>query len=270
MNTVFTLRLLLRPITAPLQVSKTQARKMSWFNWGKSKDGDSAPQTTSRERSITDLLKRSPRAASALQQAPERGRLGDTSIFGKEDVSENTTSRELDLTAMRAIRDPHRSSWGWPKLQASREMRRRGRLSRRQRILQTERSHTAASHFFRTSMKKLAPLARQIMGKRLEDAVTQMRFSPKKAARDVLAHLHYARNEAVVRKAMDPALIYISEAWVGKGPYEKALSHRARGRIDILMTPHTSMHSILSLFLSFFLYGKWFLLIYFFKVLHWC
>jgi ribosomal protein L22 len=108
------------------------------------------------------------------------------------------------------------------------------------------------------------------MGKRLEDAVTQMRFSPKKAARDVLAHLHYARNEAVVRKAMDPALIYISEAWVGKGPYEKALSHRARGRIDILMTPHTSMHSILSLFLSFFLYGKWFLLIYFFKVLHWC
>jgi len=68
-----------------------------------------------------------------------------------------------------------------------------------------------------------------------------MRFSPKKAARDVLGHLYHVRNEAVARKEMVPGDMYISQAWVGRGPYDRALNHRARGRIDMLRLPHTSI-----------------------------
>ena len=55
---------------------------------------------------------------------------------------------------------------------------------------------------FKTSVKKLGPLARQIAGKPIEDAIVQMRFSRKKVAGEVLKHLEYARDEAIVRKGM--------------------------------------------------------------------
>ena len=46
------------------------------------------------------------------------------------------------------------------------------------------------------------PLARQIAGKPIEEAIVQMRYSQKKAAGDVRRHLEFARDEAVVRRGM--------------------------------------------------------------------
>jgi ribosomal protein L22 len=69
-------------------------------------------------------------------------------------------------------------------------------------IERTERSHLSKSHFFKTSMKKLAPLARQISGKSIDEAILQMRFSKKKAAIDVRKHLIQARDEAIVIRGM--------------------------------------------------------------------
>ncbi len=148
-------------------------------------------------------------------------------------------------------------------------------------------------------------LARQIAGKDIDEAMLQMRFSKKKAARDVLEHLKHAKNEAIVRRGMglgpnspyildaaeepeeeaenkyddDPTKIlgkksreenpkpvyptpdtpmwkpkdsgtdltkmYISQAWVGRGPFEKELEYRARGRVNILRKPFTSISVML-------------------------
>jgi len=250
MKGTLNVRLVRRPLLNHAVIApSTQLRNISWLGWGK-KDTDAAKPDpsamTSHDRSIKDLLKRSPSAARQQQQTPKRGSLADGSIFGaEEDELDAATSAQLDLTANRLLRDPHRSTWGWPKKSATREVRRRGRLSRTRKIARTEKEHAAASHFFKTSVKKLAPIARQIMGKGLEDAITQMRFSPKKAARDVLAHLHHARNEAVVRKAMKVSDMYVAQAWVGRGPFGRGLNHRARGRIDILKLPYTSITVIL-------------------------
>ncbi|KAA8905997.1 ribosomal protein L22/L17 [Sphaerosporella brunnea] len=244
MNTVRPFRLLAstRGGLAPSLSLLQQTRSISWFNWGKSKEGSSEAAATadSSTRSLADLLKQSPQAM-ASQQAPVRGSIAGESILGPEDAELPKTSHEIDLTANRILRDPARKDWGWLRTVAAREHRRRGRLTRQERIAQTEKEHTAASHFFKTSIKKLAPLARQIHGKSLDDAITQMRFSPKKAARDVLSHLHLVRNEAIVRKAMKPEEIYIAQAWVGRGPFERELNHRARGRIDMLQLPYTKI-----------------------------
>ena len=51
-------------------------------------------------------------------------------------------------------------------------------------------------------MKKLNPLAKQISGKTVEDAIVQMRFSKKKAAQMVSKHLEAARDRAVVERGM--------------------------------------------------------------------
>lgn len=68
--------------------------------------------------------------------------------------------------------------------------------------MRTERVSLAKSPFIKTSIKKLYPLARQIAGKPIEEAIVQMRFSKKKAAVDVKKHLEYARDEAMVKRGM--------------------------------------------------------------------
>lgn len=90
-------------------------------------------------------------------------------------------------------------------------IRKEGRFTKAERILRTERSHLSKSPFIKTSVKKLGPLARQIAGKPLTEAMIQMRFSKKKAAQDMLKHLQYARNEAVVVKGMGLGKVVLKE-----------------------------------------------------------
>lgn len=90
-----------------------------------------------------------------------------------------------------------------------RDIRKRGRLSKTERIMRTERESVSKSDFFKTSVKKLYPLARQITGKPLAEAIVQMRFSKKKVALDVKTHLEYARDEAVVRRGMGLGLVKV-------------------------------------------------------------
>lgn len=149
-----------------------------------------------------------------------------------------------------------------------REVRKRGRLTRTQVIKRQERELVSRSHNFKTSVKKLMFLARQIAGKSVEEAIVQMRFSKKKAALDVRKHLEHARNEAIVRRGMglgvvdgkkippvsiqtkdgqrvkveDPTTLYVDQAWVGKGDFGRTPDHRARGQIYIMKNPTTRMY----------------------------
>ena len=169
-----------------------------------------------------------------------------------------------------ALNPRPRARQRWLRKMVIRNVRGRGRLNKTEKILRTERSHLAKSPLIKTSVKKLYPLARQIAGKPLTEAMVQMRFSKKKAARDVLRHLEIARDEAVVAKGMglgavgeekaedkekavviedkkgkkrmvkDLSQMYIDEAWVGRGKYEKDVDYRARGAGYILYLPFTS------------------------------
>jgi len=161
--------------------------------------------------------------------------------------------------------DPH-GRMRWERKMIIRQIRRRGRLTKVQRLKRTERESLSKSQMIKTSVKKLGMLARQIAGKPIEEAITQMRFSPKKAAKAVTQHLKFARAEAIVKRGMglgeaegrkgepieielkngkrkhitDRTGIYVDQAWVGKGPYDTAFDHRARGRVNIMRLPYTS------------------------------
>ena len=100
-----------------------------------------------------------------------------------------------------------------------------------------------------------------------------MRFSRKKIAGEVLKHLEYARDEAIVRKGMglgkvgenadrdgeqgkiegivveksgkkrvirDKTQMYVDQAWVGRGSYGREPDYRARGQINTMRPPTTS------------------------------
>ena len=140
-------------------------------------------------------------------QAPRPGHLAPGSIF---DPPSPTTAPQDE--GVRILRDPKnmaaaldptpKARMRWQRKMVIREIRSRWRMSKTVKLARTERSHLCKSEFIKTSVKKLFPLANQIAGKPLGDAMVQMRFSKKKAAQDVLRHLEYARDQAVVMRGM--------------------------------------------------------------------
>ncbi|TVY13210.1 Mitochondrial 54S ribosomal protein L22 [Lachnellula arida] len=224
-----------------------------------------------------DYLKRKAKPQTSLM----RGGLSSSSILEDEEVAgpkpqpgraadEKPLSRDPDTMAAATDPDPS-SRKRWERKMVIRDIHKRGRLTRTQLLKKQERVLLSKSHDFKTSVKKLSPLARQIVGKTVEDAIIQMRFSVKKAAKDVKEHLQHAKNEAIVRRGMglgkangedftpveiatktkksvkvdDPTRLYVDQAWVGKGLYGKSLDSRARGRIYLLKNPTTSMTLVL-------------------------
>ena len=184
----------------------------------------------------------------------------------------------------------------WERKKVIQMIRKGGRLSKTQFVKRTEREHLVKSHNIKTSVKKLGMLTRQIAGKNIDDAITQMRFSKKKVAIELLKQLRSARDEAVVMRGMglgniklskgaktlndtsadvsgtttqaaetytgqkpveiqlkdgkrhlvtDRSKIYIDQAWVGRGPYGKLPDYRAKGRVNVMRTPWTSVSLLL-------------------------
>ncbi|KAL7623569.1 39S ribosomal protein L22, mitochondrial [Parahypoxylon ruwenzoriense] len=148
-----------------------------------------------------------------------------------------------------------------------------GRLTREQRIRQSEKEHTSASPSLPTSTKKLMFLSRQIAGKTVDEAITQMRFSKKKMAREVKWQLEDARYKAIAAHGMglgaadsklldkprkiqtkdgqwmqvvDPTRLYVDQSWVTKGPTRGIRIHyRARGRMSRMRRPTASISVVL-------------------------
>ena len=96
--------------------------------------------------------------------------------------------------------------------------------------MQTERQSLSKSPLIGTSIKKLFPLANQIAGKPIEEAIVQMRFSKRKAAQDVKKHLEYARDEAIVKRGMGLGQVGATEeeAQDGEGSKRQRLQERMR------------------------------------------
>lgn len=153
------------------------------------------------------------KAEEARSKPPKLGDLAPGSIVdsvspkpSQEDIKEAEIEDKITVSdpyKMAAVLDPTpRATARWQRKMVIREIRGRGRMSKMVKLARTERSHLSKSGLIKTSIKKLFPLANQIAGKPLSEAMVQMRFSRKKAAQDVLRHLEYARDQAIVKKGM--------------------------------------------------------------------
>ncbi|KAK3111492.1 39S ribosomal protein L22, mitochondrial [Teratosphaeriaceae sp. CCFEE 6253] len=155
------------------------------------------------------------------QQRPRPGDLSTSSIFEDDrraqsmaeqydaaegdgaEVKKKQAATPRDPTHVLSTLDPDPGSRErWERKKVIQAIRKGGRLTKPQMIKRTEREHTLRSHNMKTSVKKLGMLARQIAGKTIDDAITQMRFSKKRVAIEVLKQLEYARDEAVVMRGM--------------------------------------------------------------------
>ncbi|CAO3663757.1 unnamed protein product [Rhizopus stolonifer] len=94
-----------------------------------------------------------------------------------------------------------------------------------------EKEYRFSSTNFRASPQKLNMLARQIRNLPVEEAIKQMEFSDKRTAKKVLHNLAFARKNAADQKQMHN--LVVSQAWVGKGTYQKRVNAHGRGQFGI-------------------------------------
>lgn len=175
---------------------------------------------------------------------------------------------------MAMVTDPDpRSRIRWQRKKVIQMIRSNGAISKEDRIKMTERQLLHKSHFMPTSVKKLVMLSRQIAGKPVDEAISQMQWSKKKMSAEVKYYLEEARDLAIAERGMglgkvngevldkprkiftkdgkwievtDPTRMYIAQSWVGRGPWRgRALDYKGRGRTGLIHHPATSQSSFI-------------------------
>ncbi len=115
----------------------------------------------------------------------------------------------------------------------------------RQRVLNDNQAK-AVLKTYRISPQKLNLIAQQIRGMHVQDAVDQLTFSRKAAAKDVRKLLQSAIANAENNHDLDIDALYVTEATVGKSLTMKRWRARARGRGVRITKPFSNITIVVS------------------------
>jgi large subunit ribosomal protein L22 len=92
----------------------------------------------------------------------------------------------------------------------------------------------AVVKYVRISPQKASLVVDMIRGKKVEDAVTVLDFTQKKAAHIVRKVLKSAVSNAIQNPNIDENILYVKEIFVGSGPTLKRWRARAQGRASAI------------------------------------
>ncbi|KAM7265585.1 hypothetical protein ACFE04_003268 [Oxalis oulophora] len=88
-----------------------------------------------------------------------------------------------------------------------------------------------------TSPKKVNLVAALVRGMRVEDALMQLQVTVKRASKTVYQVIHSARANATHNHGLDPERLLVSEAFVGKGFFQKRISYHSKMRHGMKIRP---------------------------------
>jgi large subunit ribosomal protein L22 len=103
----------------------------------------------------------------------------------------------------------------------------------------------AVLRMYRSSPQKLNLLAQQIRGLKVERALAELQFSPKRPAKDVRKLLQSAIANAENNHGLDIDSLVVAEAHVGKNLVMKRIRARARGRAAPIQKPFSQLTIVL-------------------------
>jgi len=92
----------------------------------------------------------------------------------------------------------------------------------------------AVAKFIRVSPRKARMVVDLIRGKKLEEALAILRYTPNKATEAVTKVVKSAAANAEHNYEMDKDELFISAIYVDQGPTLKRIQPRAMGRADIM------------------------------------
>ena len=98
----------------------------------------------------------------------------------------------------------------------------------------------------RSSVKKLNPILKGIVGKKVEVAIRDLQFSEKRITKDIRKTISSAVANAENNNQLDIDNLYIKEAFVGKSLVMKRFRPRAKGRASPIKKPFSRITIVLS------------------------
>ena len=98
----------------------------------------------------------------------------------------------------------------------------------------------------RSSVRKLNPILRGIVGKKVEVAIRNLEFSEKRITRDIRKTISSAVANAENNFQYDIDKLFVKEAYCGKKITMKRFRPRAKGRAAPILKPYSSVTIILS------------------------
>jgi len=98
----------------------------------------------------------------------------------------------------------------------------------------------------RSSVRKLNPILRGIVGKKVDIAIRDLQFSEKRITRDIRKTISSAIANAENNFQYDIDKLIVKEAYCGKKITMKRFRPRAKGRAAPILKPYSSVTIILS------------------------
>ena len=98
----------------------------------------------------------------------------------------------------------------------------------------------------RSSVRKLKPILKSIVGKKVETAIRDLSFSEKRISKDVKKTISSAVANAENNFQYDIDNLVVKEAFCGKQIIMKRFRARAKGRAAEIMKPYSNVTIVLS------------------------
>ena len=120
-------------------------------------------------------------------------------------------------------------------------------MSKKKKIDKTkEKLVKSINNNIRSSVRKLNPILKGIVGKKVELAIRDLQFSEKRITRDIRKTISSAVANAENNFQYDIDKLVVKEAYCGKKITMKRFRPRAKGRAAPILKPYSSVTIILS------------------------
>ena len=98
----------------------------------------------------------------------------------------------------------------------------------------------------RSSTRKLKPILRAIVGKKVDNVIRDLTFSDKRISKDIKKTISSAVANAENNYQLDIDKLIVKEAYCGKQVVMKRFRARAKGRAAEIMKPYSNVTIILT------------------------
>ena len=120
-------------------------------------------------------------------------------------------------------------------------------MSKKKKIIKNkEKVVRSVNNNIRSSVRKLNPILRGIVGKKVEIAIKDLQFSEKRITKDISKTISSAVANAENNFQYDIDKLIVKEAYCGKKIIMKRFRPRAKGRAAPILKPYSSVTIILS------------------------
>ncbi len=110
----------------------------------------------------------------------------------------------------------------------------------------TDRIVRSINNNIRSSVRKLNPILKSIVGKKVDIAIRDLQFSEKRVTKDIRKTISSAVANAENNFQYDIDNLIVKEAYCGKKIIMKRFRPRAKGRAAPILKPYSSVTIILS------------------------